>query len=433
MEIEPPLSASDILTGSVVGFVAFLAVLALTRRSPDGKLILGAVAVKLVSCYALCAMMMPIFQGGDIIGFYHHGVIYSRYIADGFTSGSTEYLTTNPFFLPEGQTTLRTRSLSGLAHFLTMNSFVGASVVFAMIGFSGQFLLYRTFTQCYPDPRVQAWWRAGILYMPSVTFWSSGLFKDPVGLWGLGLAVWGAHQLFHRGRMTGLVKLLVGAYCLLLFRTQVVPVLVFALTPQLLGFQARVGPVGRGVAAVVWVARVGLIALAVWSLPQVGTLDKRMDLSRVSTAMFEERAKYRNAIAGSSLLRDDEEIPTESSVVSMLLLWPGAVVTCLFRPFLWEGFRSPIIFAAAAENTVLLVLSVRALGAAFRPTVLFRALRSPMFLTCLIFVCAFAFAIGVATPNLGTISRYRIPLVPFFIGVLGILEYHSLGPVAYGR
>ncbi len=55
-----------------------------------------------------------------------------------------------------------------------------------------------------------------------------------------------------------------------------------------------------------------------------------------------------------------------------------------------------------------------------------RAWREPMFLTCLIFVSIFSLAVGVSTPNLGTISRYRIPLLPFFVGALTILEYHFL-------
>ena len=37
-------------------------------------------------------------------------------------------------------------------------------------------------------------------------------------------------------------------------------------------------------------------------------------------------------------------------------------------------------------------------------------------------IVVFAFAIGLATPNLGTVSRYRIPLLPFFVGAMAILE-----------
>ncbi|MCA1554934.1 MAG: hypothetical protein LC737_11195, partial [Chloroflexi bacterium] len=45
------------------------------------------------------------------------------------------------------------------------------------------------------------------------------------------------------------------------------------------------------------------------------------------------------------------------------------------------------------------------------------------FLTCVIFTLLFALLVGPATPNLGTLSRYRVPLMPFFIGTLAILEH----------
>lgn len=43
-------------------------------------------------------------------------------------------------------------------------------------------------------------------------------------------------------------------------------------------------------------------------------------------------------------------------------------------------------------------------------------------ISALLFVALFTLGLGVSTPNLGNISRYRLPMLPFFIAVLAIAE-----------
>ena len=40
---------------------------------------------------------------------------------------------------------------------------------------------------------------------------------------------------------------------------------------------------------------------------------------------------------------------------------------------------------------------------------------------CAVFVLTFAVAVGLSTLNLGTLSRYRIPMMPFFTVLLFVL------------
>ena len=48
-----------------------------------------------------------------------------------------------------------------------------------------------------------------------------------------------------------------------------------------------------------------------------------------------------------------------------------------------------------------------------------------MILFSLIFSIAFAFAVGVSTYNFGTLVRYKIPLLPFFVVALILIWHHS--------
>ncbi len=363
-----------------------------------------------------------------MVGYHYHGTLYARMIENDLAMGTTDYLTTTPFFLIRNSNTVRCRSFSGLVHFFTLNSYIASSLVFAFIGFLGQYHLYRTFASAYPSPRLRIWWRAGLLYMPSITFWTAGLLKDPLGLWGLGSTVWGGFSLFQRNRYSGVLRLALGVYVLLLFRAQAAPVLMLALVPLM--FSTRLAPGAARMSKGAWAAQMAVRLGCLFAFAAVcvysTSSEKRADYTNLQSSLINERNNY-TKVSGGSTVTDRVESAPESSALGLLRLWPESMVLCLFRPFLWESFRCPIMIIAGLENTVLLLLTLRAAFFAFiGPRSLVAALRSPLFLMCLIFVGVFGFAIGVSTPNLGTNSRYRIPAIPFFIGALGILESQRL-------
>ena len=53
-------------------------------------------------------------------------------------------------------------------------------------------------------------------------------------------------------------------------------------------------------------------------------------------------------------------------------------------------------------------------------------LKDPMIMYCLLFALVFALFIGVTTLNFGTLVRYKIPCMPFYIiALILILERHK--------
>jgi hypothetical protein len=48
-------------------------------------------------------------------------------------------------------------------------------------------------------------------------------------------------------------------------------------------------------------------------------------------------------------------------------------------------------------------------------------MRMPNVLFCLAFALVFAFAVGVSTFNFGTLSRYKIPIMPYYMLALGMI------------
>jgi hypothetical protein len=53
--------------------------------------------------------------------------------------------------------------------------------------------------------------------------------------------------------------------------------------------------------------------------------------------------------------------------------------------------------------------------------------RDPTVLFCLIFSLIFAFAVGISSYNFGSLSRYKIPCLPFYAAFLIIIiNYHKI-------
>lgn len=429
MDFQTPLGTLDHL-GGLVAFI-FLTTLwaALTYRSPERRVLWAAWGVKVIACLLLCYMTYyDLFKGSDIIGYHESGVTYSEWLRRDLFDNSNEYFSRPTFYLPSGTNTDRCRSLSGFVHLLTCDSLLGASLVFTATGFAGQVLIYKAFTRLMPDPRLRRWWQFGILFMPSLTFWSSGLLKDPIGLFGLGLTFLGLTRFLERSSWRSVFLTVAGLYTLLLYRSPLVPVFLLASAPLLIAKPSRSRPAGARGSSRAW--RVAAFAGGFIVISTLSRIDSRLGVDTVSDSMLQERSRYALVKGGSTVgdlkLADGVNV-TEGSSLRLLGLMPEAVTFTLCRPFPWESTDSPIIVLASAENSLLLALvgslAVRTL---LRPGRLTSLVSEPLFWTCVIVTVVFAFALGVSTPNFGTVSRYRMPLMPFFWGAIVVVRANLL-------
>jgi hypothetical protein len=164
---------------------------------------------------------------------------------------------------------------------------------------------------------------------------------------------------------------------------------------------------------------IGLVALCALGVSAVSKVESRLSLEALPETISQNSKGYADVEAGST----ETGVVTDASVGALVKAWPQTVLLTLYRPFLWEA-RSMLMLLAALENLVLLVFTVRALGQLLTtPQALARAFRSPMWLMCVLFVALFSLGVGASTPNLGSISRYRVPALPFLMAALIIVEH----------
>lgn len=109
----------------------------------------------------------------------------------------------------------------------------------------------------------------------------------------------------------------------------------------------------------------------------------------------------------------------EPGILGMLKKFPQAVVVTLFRPFPWEAGKIIMAFSALEA----LAFSYFTLRVIFKSGMqaIKQITKDPTLMFCLIFTLIFAFAVGISSYNFGSLSRYKIPCMPFYAALLVVL------------
>ena len=112
--------------------------------------------------------------------------------------------------------------------------------------------------------------------------------------------------------------------------------------------------------------------------------------------------------------------PSFSGLLSKF--WPSVNAT-LFRPYIWESKKVLVLLSAMQSLLALILTLVVVFRLISRNKILL--LFNNTILFCLVFSIIFAFMLGISTSNFGSLSRYKIPLEPFFYSSLIILYFKT--------
>lgn len=385
--------------------------------------ILGAIAVGLIYQYY--------YQGGDTLAYHTHG---SRHIWEAFTDNpiygfqllfshgehhpETFSYSSQIWYFRDQQSFFVIR-VAAFFDLLTFSAYSGTAVLFAVVSFFGAWLLFRTFYDMYPD--CHRWIAISCLFIPTVCFWGSGIFKDTLTLASIEIVTFCIFRIAVRRRFSVVYLLAIALSLWMIYSIKIyillcfVPAVILWLTGRYLMEVRQVVarilllPVAVGMAAL----------LGFFAIEQVAEDDPRYNLEKLAetarvTAYDIGFWTGKDAGSGYSLGELD------GSYGSMLRLAPQAVNVSLFRPYLWE-VNNPLMLLAALESLALLL--VTGWVVVYARTGLLRNLVQPEVLFCLAFALIFAFAVGVSTYNFGTLSRYKIPLMPYYMIGIGLLYY----------
>jgi hypothetical protein len=394
------------------------------------KYFIPALTVKLAGAIALGLIYQFYYGGGDTFNYYSHVTIIYQAFGESFSVGvklltSTNKLdpaisryTANMFWFGNNTEYFITRIAAVLSLFC-FNTYSVLAVFFAVLSFTGIWAMYMTFAHVYPSAYKHL--AVAVFFLPSVFFWGSGLMKDSLCLGALGWVFYGFYNtlIIKRNFLFSIIMGLLGAYLLVMVK---VYILMSFMAPAIFWvFNENNNRIRSATVRLLLKPFFIVVGAAVGFLgaTRLTEGDERFDVENIGerTRITQQALYYRTKDEGSGY-----NIGTiDGSLESIVRVAPQAVFTSLFRPFIWEA-RNPVMLLSALEAFWFTAFSLRIL---LRKG-LFRSLKlissRPILSFCFLFSIIFAVGVGTNSGNFGTLVRYKIPLMPFYLAALCILQ-----------
>jgi len=386
---------------------------------------------KIVGGLSLCFVYAIYYGGGDTLNYFHDGSIVAKLVfsnplgfIDVILNGRTPE--TMVHFGPEtgmpiykDKPTFFVVRVAAPIVFLAGGSFVVTTLIFALFSFYGNWRLYKVFINEFPGLKKEM--AIAFLFIPSVFFWGSGLLKDTITLSCIGFYTYSFYKIFiQREKFFSNALIIFMASFLIL---QIKPYIIFALLPgsiiwiinkQVIGMKNKVIKALTGPFLLILGVGSGYLLLSnMGDLLGLYSLDSVLDRAVITNSDL--KADY---YKGNSV--DIGEF--EATVPSMLSKAPVAINLALFRPYIWEA-NNLVMLISGLECFVMLMFTLKVL---FKTKLLgaFPIIYKNHLLSfSIIFSLFFAFSVGISTSNFGSLVRYRIPVLPFFIASLYIIQY----------
>ncbi|RYY67990.1 MAG: hypothetical protein EOO13_13505 [Chitinophagaceae bacterium] len=298
------------------------------------------------------------------------------------------------------------------------------NLFFAMLAFSGIWKLYQFFTDQFPQLKKQM--AIAILYLPTFTFWSSGILKDPIAVSALGWFTWALYELSVKKKNLILNSAIV-LFTIYIFTVIKIYILVaylpaFAIFLLLKNAQLLKNPLLKFAMILVFIGGTVFGFSSIAARMQDAVIDYAGE--DVMEGIGNYQRGYQNKQAKSDGAYFSLGVEFDGTLTSLAKVAPMAVVATLYRPFLWES-RNVTTLLSSFESLAMMMLTLYVLIKVGLVRFFVTIIKKPIVLYCLLFSITFALFVGVTTLNFGTLVRYKIPCMPFYVVSLFLILYYD--------
>lgn len=433
------MEIQELIIGPIYFIVILLVAYAVRGVAGDAtmqKHFLRGLFLKLVGSIFVYIVYFFIYRGGDSATYYNNALLLNEALYNDIFIAIKLYYKDPKVY--DFDTYLWFRSLNAedtSSYFLVkvtsifsifcFYSYLGIAYLLSVLSFVGIWRMFKMFTTIYPQHIDKL--ALSFLYIPSVFFWGSGLLKDTITIGFLGFLVssiyyiaitrkdivWNIFLIILSVYMIGVLKgyilmAMIPAIILWIFityrskikskitKTLITPVLIMVIA--VLGY---------------------LILNALGNTFQKFSLDNLEMKAKGMQTWHTYVVDVLNDGQGSSYSLGE----VDYSVTGIIKKIPVAINVALFRPYIWE-IRSSIMLLSAGESLVILFFTLSAIWYFFKH--FYFALKfigeNPTIIFMLVFSLVFAFSVGFSSYNFGALSRYRIPLLPFYMAAIFIVR-----------
>lgn len=405
------------------------------KQEPEYRFFLWGLYAKLIGGISFGLIYFYHYHGGDTIGYFYSALPFSKLfktnptaffqvIFSDNTIENLQYFTRETgypyaYLYYDDRSYMLLRLIAPIS-IISFDSYLITTVTVASISYIGVWRCYQTFLRYFP--KLQTELAIAFLFMPSCIFWGSSILKDT---FSFAAVCWYLHCFDNivfrkRDRFSSFIALAVSVWLILALK----PYIFMAIFPISLLWMSynrlarfRNALVKYILLPAVMVVLFGLSFYVISSLGgQLGKFSLENALGTITTIQDDMK---RSEQYGNNYFDIGE---LEADWASVLSKFPVAVNATLFRPYIWEC-NNLVMVLAGLENLFILGLTL---------TVLFRArilgvvpliTRNPVVLLCMAFSLVYGFLTGISTPNFGALVRFKIPLLPLFVGGLYIMRH----------
>lgn len=290
---------------------------------------------------------------------------------------------------------------------LTADNYWYIALYFSAVSFFSAWLLGKKILILLPDSRFAV--SLAFFFFPSVVFWSSGVIKESLAMAALlflsfiFLRLWASEKVKpFEWSLTLLAAWMLWSlkyYYLAVFLPVVATALIARWT------FSRMKLEGFAVKVMLW------CLIFIGPLLLISVLHPNFYPERFLKVVVSSYHEFQAISAQQDVIHYDTMEPTPSGIVKNI---PLAVFSGLYRPFFTDA-TTVLQFLSATENFLLLVLTVAALT---RIKKVIRGRHRLLIFSLMIYVIVLCIFLALSTPNFGTLSRYRVGFLPFFVLLL---------------
>lgn len=330
--------------------------------------------------------------------------------------------------LLDSDSALLIMKIGGLMGLFTLNTYLGTALIFALFAFLGSWKIFRVFYDLYPSLHRQA--AMATLFIPSVLFWGSGFLKDPIVMGALGFMFYSSYMLFFKkGNKLKYTIILIGSsYLIIQIKVYIFlaffPALAFWLT---MNFKNKIRNKVLRLLSMPLLVVLSVI-IGYFGFNKLTSMERFKEFSFELAAEkasemvdYYDKTNSRQAARGQGTMSNFSIGAFEPTPIGMLKKFPSAIGATLYRPYIWE-VKKIVNLPAAIESTLFLLFTIWVI---LKKKLIFffpEILSNSTTLFCLIFTLIFAFVVGISTANFGTLVRYKIPCLPFFLMAMFIIN-----------
>lgn len=399
-------------------------------KNPLYNYYIPALTVKLFGAVALGLVYQYYYGGGgDTAQYFYNSKVVANYFSTDLNSfidlifkpifstlelrKQVNWVTINFAYSESNYFPIR---IIALLQLITVYSYLPCALILSAISFTGIWKAYTAFVHMFPTLHKQ--FAIAFLFMPSVFFWGSGILKDTITLTALCWLFYASYRLFIlRVKMINSIFLVAISIFVIII---VKPYIALAFLPSLIfwiffQYRSTIRSSYLRVMALPFILLIITVA-GYFVINIIGQTNQKFQLENITS----------NAATLNTNLREHEGasfdigVTDNLSPLQLVKIAPLAIITTVFRPFLWEA-RSPIMIFSSLEGLFImyilyLIISRNGIAGMFKVIV-----EIPLVTFCLVFGLVFSFAIGFSTSNFGTLVRYKIPAIPFLMAGLFII------------